>query len=184
MSGFINIAKKVKGVQIAGFINIADSSDYPIAIVNIIRNGEKAIGLTSDDNLTTLVTFRSGGKYLYGILGLGYNFQNTKDVFARQYGIGAHLITKDKFRLNSEATAISLENFRRGVFGKFSISILPAIRIGSNIEIFGGPSFNFVNTNSIEGKKLVSNYLWSDITHRDHLSGFYIGYTAGLHWIL
>lgn len=73
VAGFINIARKVKGVQLAGFINIADSSDYPIGIINIIRNGEKSIGFSIDETRTALLTLRSGGRELYGILGLGYN---------------------------------------------------------------------------------------------------------------
>lgn len=181
IAGFINIARRVKGLQIAGFINIADSSDYSIGIINIIKNGEKWIGVTTDDNLTTVVAFRSGGRRMYGIIGLGYNFQNEKQVFARQFGLGAHLITMNNFRLNTEATVVSLENFRSGEFGKFSISLQPALRLGSKLELFGGPSLNFVNTDTEEGRKLISSYIWNDINHRNRLNGLYIGYSAGIH---
>jgi hypothetical protein len=180
LAGFLNIAKKVKGIQAAGFINIADSSDFPIGVINIIKNGEKAIGITTDDNLTTMVAFRSGSRKLYGIIGLGYNFQNTKQVFARQFGIGAHLVNRNVFRLNAEATTISLENFKRGEFAKFSLSVLPALKLGSKLEIFGGPSFNLVNTNTDEGKKLVNHYIWNDNNSHNRLNGLYVGYTAGI----
>jgi hypothetical protein len=180
LAGFINIAKKVKGVQVAGFINIADSSDYPIGIINIIKNGEKWLGVTTDDNLTTLLTFRSGGRKLYGIVGVGYNFENTKHVFAGQYGVGAHLLGTNTFRLNAEATVILLENFKRGEFTKFSLSVLPAVQLGP-LELFAGPSFNCVNTNTAEGRKLVDHYMWTDVNHSNRLNGLYIGYTAGLH---
>jgi hypothetical protein len=179
LSGFLNIAKKVSGVQIAGFINIADSSDYPIGIINIVRNGEKQIGLTTDDNLTTLLTFRSGGRVMYGIIGLGFNLQNKKDVFARQFGIGAHMIRKENFRINTEATVISLENFRKGDFAKFSLSVLPAFRFG-NFEVFGGPAINVINTDSEDGRTLIPHYIWSNDTGRARLNGVYIGYTAGI----
>lgn len=179
IAGFINIAKKVQGVQIAGFINIADSSDYPIGIVNIIRNGEKWLGVTTDDNLTTLLAFRSGGRKLYGIIGIGYNFENTKHVFAAQYGLGAHLVGTRNFRLNAEATAITLENFKRGEFTKFSLSVLPAVQVGP-LEIFAGPSFNHVNTDTAEGRKLIDHYMWTDINSDNRLNGLYIGYTAGV----
>jgi hypothetical protein len=49
-------------VQIAGFINIADSSDYSIGIINIIRQGEKGIGVSVDETKTAMVSFRSGGR--------------------------------------------------------------------------------------------------------------------------
>jgi hypothetical protein len=36
-------------VQLSGFINIADSCDYPIGLVNIIKNGDAAIGASIDE---------------------------------------------------------------------------------------------------------------------------------------
>jgi hypothetical protein len=184
IAGFINIADRVKGVQAAGLINIADSSEYPIGFINIIRTGEKWIGVTTDDNLTTLVTFRSGSRKLYGIVGLGFNPQNTKHVLATQFGLGAHLFTTASFRLNSEITTLSLENFKRGEFSKISLSLTPAFKLGSRLEIFGGPSLNLVNTNTTEGKKMVDHFMWHDTNSNNHLNGLYIGYMAGIHMTL
>ncbi|MGY0034511.1 hypothetical protein [Pedobacter sp. NJ-S-72] len=99
VAGFMNIAKKVKGVQVAAFMNVADSSDYPIGLINLIKNGEKSIGITVDDNLTTMLTFRSGGRIIYGIIGAGYNFKNDKEVYAFEAGFGAHVYTSQAFRL-------------------------------------------------------------------------------------
>jgi hypothetical protein len=180
LAGFINIAKKVKGAQVAGFINIADSSEYPIGIVNLIKDGERSIGVSTDDNLTTLLSFRSGSRKLYGIIGIGSNLKNSREVFSMQFGLGAHLISKNKYRLNGEFTTISLENFRRGGFTKYSVSMLPAFRLAPGLEVFGGPALNYVNTSTAEGKTLIKHYIWSG-TNDDHLNGLYIGYTAGLH---
>src|SRR5262249_49498222 len=89
VSGFINIAKTAK-VQLSGFINIADSCDYPIGIINIVKKGEKSIGVSYDINNTTMLTFRSGGRVLYGIIGLGYNFNNRyENLMTAEAGIGA-----------------------------------------------------------------------------------------------
>lgn len=66
ISGILNKAGTVKGVQLSGLINIADSSDYPIGIINLIATGEKRIGYAVDENLTQLVSFRSGGKKCTG----------------------------------------------------------------------------------------------------------------------
>jgi hypothetical protein len=184
LAGFINIAKKVKGVQFAGFINIADSSDYPIGIINLIKHGEKSIGISTDDNLTTLLSFRSGGRKLYGIIGIGYNFENSKEVFAVQTGFGAHVVSTRHFRLNTEATFVYLENFKKGEFEKYSLSILPAIKLTPRLEVFAGPSFNYVDTNSTEGKSLVDHYTWHDTNNEGQLRGIYVGYTGGVHWIL
>lgn len=183
-AGFINIAKKVRGVQLAGFINIADSSDYPIGIINIIKNGEQRIGVTIDDNLTTIVAFRSGGRKLYGILGLGYNFNNADEVYALQAGIGAHFFSGEKFGLNTEIATIVLEDFERGgSFTKQSLSILPSFKLSPKLEISAGPSFSYVNTDSKEGRKLLDYDIWSR-NKNGHLHSFYIGYSAGIHFLL
>jgi hypothetical protein len=180
-AGFMNVAKKVKGVQLAGFLNIADSSENPIGIINIIKEGEQYIGLSVDDNLTTQLAFRSGGKNLYGIIAVGNNFRNTKDIYSIQFGLGAHLITTRNFRLNAEASTLMLENFKTGSFTKYSLAILPAVKLGNRLELFGGPSLNLINTDTQEGRTLVDNYIWDHTDHQNNLSGMYLGYTAGLH---
>jgi hypothetical protein len=181
IAGFINVAKNVKGVQLAGFINIADSSDFPIGIINIIKTGEQTLGVSVDDNLTTLLAFRSGGKKMYGIIGLGQNLKNTKDIYSIQFGLGAHLISTNSFRLNTEATTVMLENFKKGSFTKYSLALLPAVKLSPRFEIFGGPALNLINTDTAEGKDLVNHYVWTHTSNHNHLSGVYVGYTAGIH---
>lgn len=180
VAGFINIAKKVKGLQIAGFINIADSSDYPIGIVNIIRNGEKAIGVSTDETLTTFVSFRSGGHKLYGIVGLGYNNKGQRQLAAWEAGIGWHLITWGDFRLNTELVNIGLSDFSNGDCMRSSLRILPAFRLGQRIELFAGPSFNYLRSDKGQGTDLVTHYLWSDTNKNKELHGLYFGFMGGL----
>lgn len=184
IAGFINIARKVKGAQIAGFMNVADSSDYPIGIINIIKNGEKAIGLSTDETLTTLLSFRSGGKVLYGIIGLGYNFNNSDEVYAFEAGLGAHFFSSKSFRLNAEITGTGLENFKKGDYFKTSFKLMPAIKITPNIEIFGGPSFNYLNTNTLEGIGLHKHYIstWEN-KWGSNFQALYIGYGGGIQYL-
>lgn len=185
MAGFINIAKKVKGVQIAGFINIADSSEYPIAPVNIIANGEKYLGVTTDENMSTILSFRSGSKKLYGIVGVGYNFKNDNEVLVVQYGLGAHFFARNPFRLNVEGTVTHLQGSGRGKIMKTSFSALPALKLGRNLELFAGPSLNFASTTSTEDRDLVDHYIWHRTSVRENkLYGMYVGYTAGLQFKL
>lgn len=180
-AGFINIAKKVKGIQGAGFINIADSSDYPIGIINLIKKGEKAISITTDETSSTMLSFRSGGKVLYGIIGIGYNFKNKDEVYAMEIGFGAHWFQSSSFRLNTELTGMSVESFKRGEYFKSSFKVLPALRIGKHMELFGGPSFNFLSTNTIEGKTLHKKFIHSwENKWGDHLQALYIGYGGGI----
>jgi hypothetical protein len=180
VAGFINVARKVKGVQIAGFINVADSSDYPIGILNFIKNGEKTIGVSTDETLTTLLTFRSGGRKLYGIAGIGYNNKGNRQLAAGEAGFGGHLAITDNFRLNAELVNIWMSDFKNGDCFKSSLRLLPALRLTSRIEIFAGPSFNYLYSHKGQGADLISHYLWSDKNNHKDLQGIYFGWMGGL----
>jgi hypothetical protein len=179
VSGFINVAKKVRGVQIAGFINIADSSDYPIAIFNFVKNGEKTIGVSTDETLTTLVSFRSGGRRLYGIAGLGCNHKGKRELAAWEAGLGAHLVSTERFRLNVEVVSVGLTDFKHGDWMKSSLRVLPAYRLGSRVEIFAGPSFNYFRGKNGQGEDIVDHYLWSDRNSHSYY-GLFFGVTGGI----
>jgi len=185
IGGFMNIAKKVRGVQIAGFLNIADSSDYPIGIVNIIRNGEKAIGLSTDETLTSLVTFRSGSHKLYGILGAGYNGKDKIDLYAWEAGVGAHFNIVRNLRLNTELLSIGLTDFKSGSGDYFrgSFRLLPSLRLAHRVELFAGPSFNYIRSEKGKGAGLVTHYLWSEKESSGVLHGLYFGATGGMNII-
>lgn len=180
-SGFINIAKKVSGAQVAGFINIADSSDFSIGIINLIKNGEKSIGVTIDENSTFMLDFRSGGKVMYGVIGLGYNARNKKQVYAYEAGLGAHLLNSGIFRLNAELVAGGLTSFHKDEYFKSSFRLMPAVKLGKIFELFGGPSLNYISTDTAEGHELNKHALH---TFTNRPGGDYrlltIGYTVGI----
>ncbi|MES3018802.1 MAG: hypothetical protein V4721_13530 [Bacteroidota bacterium] len=181
IAGFINVAKKIKGVQLSGFMNIADSSDHPIGFINIIKNGEKSVGFSVDDTRTAMASFRSGGKILYGIIGAGYNFKNDEEVYAFELGLGAHLINSPVFRINAEVSTMTLESFWSGEYFKSSFKLMPSIRPVKFLEIFGGPVFNYVNTNTSEGRALTEKYIqtWEN-RWGNNFEGIYVGYTGGI----
>ncbi|MGX5687925.1 hypothetical protein [Arcticibacter tournemirensis] len=178
-AGFVNVAKKVRGLQFAGFINIADSSDHSLALVNIIKNGEKSIGVTIDETQTTVLSFRSGGRVLYGIIGVGGNWKTRTSYMALEGGFGAHLPLSNSFRINAELTSLYLEDWKKGFYYKNTFRVLPSIRLTPRIELFGGPSLNFSSTDTEHGKKLIENDFWNDYSG-DEKRQLFIGYTAGL----
>ncbi|WP_291914232.1 hypothetical protein [Chitinophaga sp. CB10] len=180
VAGFINIAKKVKGVQLAGFINIADSSDYPIGVVNIIRNGEKQVSLTIDESATTIAAFKSGGRALYGILGVGYNFKSSQNLYALHAGIGWHLPLLSHLRLNVEGTETVLADFKKGVYSKWTTGGYLAYRFGPRIEVFAGPNINFVHIRDGAGADLISNYIWSKNRSNNRFDGIFAGAQGGV----
>lgn len=179
IAGFINVAKKVRGAQIAGFINIADSSEYSIGIINIIRNGDKSIGVSIDETSTGMLTFRSGSKKMYGILGAGYNFAEPKMQYGMEAGIGARFPFNLLFRFNAEATVLSLSDFRNGAFMKSSFRFFPSMRIARSFEVFGGPTFSFTNTPAALAEKFDIPYVWSRYS-KGTFYGMNIGAIAGL----
>lgn len=180
LAGFLNKAKNVHGVQFAGFINIADSSDYPIGIVNLINKGTKALGVSVDEDLTTLLSFRSGGRIMYGIIGLGYNLQNSNQNYAFEAGLGAHLLTINAFTLNIEAASLGIINFKGGMFNKGSLRLLLAYKLNKSIEIYAGSMASHIYTNTDEGKGLINNTIWEHQNADGEMNAVNIGFIGGL----
>ena len=179
VAGFLNVAKKVKGVQV-GFINIADSNDCPIGVVNIVKGGEKQVSVSIDETTTVMAAFKSGGRILYGILGVGYNAKNSTSLYAIQVGIGAHLPLLSHFRINAEATNTFMTAFKGGEYHRQTLGIYPAYRFGNRVEVFAGPTFNFVSSRRDVGVDLVNHYIWSEDVSNNRFRGAYIGAAGGV----
>lgn len=181
LAGFINIAGEVKGAQVSGFINIADSCDFPIGFINISRKGEKFLGITVDDNLTTMVNFRSGGKYLYGIVGAGTNFSYIDPLYALEAGIGGHIPLTKAFRFKLEASAVSLSDFWTSVKFTSSFRVMPAVKLGNRVELFAGPTYNYESSDNFNYAETRRTYIWKkdDLGYRQRM---YIGVVGGIHF--
>jgi len=141
VAGFVNIARKVKGVQLAGFVNIADSSDCPIGFINIVRSGDKAIGVTVDEYGITSIALRSGGRVLYGIFGIASDLSTTNMKNGFELGFGAHLRISKHFRINSELASLAITDFGGSYYNDYALRVLPAVRVGP-IELFAGAGLN------------------------------------------
>jgi hypothetical protein len=178
VAGFINVARQVKGVQVAGFMNIADSSDYPIGLVNLIKKGEKAIGVSVDETGTTMATFRSGGRIMYGMVGAGINNYKSNGLYAVGAGIGAHLPFSRHFRGNIEAVVNTLTGFDGRYFFSAGFRLFPSVKI-ARVELFGGPSVNFATyTRSLD---ILPHHtaIWTD-RYYNYKYDVHVGVTAGL----
>ncbi|OJV15459.1 MAG: hypothetical protein BGO21_31200 [Dyadobacter sp. 50-39] len=183
IAGFANVAKKVKGIQLAGLINIADSSDYPIAIFNFIKNGEKSVAVTFDETMTGIVSFRSGGRVLYGIAGIGYNFKdNPKAMYAAEGGLGAHIPLARSLRINLEAVSHTLTDFDGGHYNKNSLRVLPALRLGSRFEAFAGPTLNYVSYDREKDYDFIKKYIWKNNSSKD-FQGLFVGFNVGVQYL-
>ncbi len=181
VAGLINKARNVKGVQVSGLINLAENSDYPVGLINIIKNGKQAIGLGYDETGTGMITYRSGGRVLYGLIGLGYNLNSkrSKDYYGFEAGIGAHIIKTENFLLNAEVFSQSLTDFNDFSYSKHGVRLLPTLRIANRIEIFAGPTFNVTEFNTDSHTPLHNNYFWTR-EKGSCFTGMSVGYVGGI----
>lgn len=182
-AGLINIAKNVKGAQFAGLINIAESSDCPIGLVNIIKNGEKSIAVTYDGIGNAVVSFRSGGKYTYGILGVGYNHKTRGNSFVTEGGLGAHIPVVSWFRINNELKVSSIGAANDNPVLNAGYSFIPAFKIGKSFELFAGVSINYMETTDVNNRAVFPDQsLWKKYD-ASKLQQLYIGYQAGVQYL-
>lgn len=179
IAGLINISKKAKGVQIAGLVNVADESHCPIGIINIVKDGEMQIGATIDEVGNTILAFRSGGKYTYGIIGAGINWKMYNAPYVLEVGFGAHLPIYKSLRLNLELSNTANTDFWQDSYYKTSFRPLLGLTLAKRIEIVAGPSFNYVNYLSVQQlyrENAVYNFWGAQSTN-----SLFFGGMAGIH---
>ncbi|MCC8172341.1 MAG: hypothetical protein LIP00_11285 [Parabacteroides sp.] len=186
-SGLVNIAEDVKGVQFAGLVNIAENSDVPIGLINIIKNGEMGIAVTYDGIGNAVASFRSGGKYTYGILGVGYNHKmkpgGLKNSLVAEAGLGAHIPVIKWFRINNELKVSTIDCNSSDPVLNAGYSLLPAFRVGRHFELFGGASINYMETKNVSAGNLFPKHsLWKG-GNATKLQQVYIGYQVGVQFI-
>jgi hypothetical protein len=134
-----------------------------------------------------MVSFRSGGRILYGIIGVGANLKNlplsySKEngwpLYAIEAGMGAHIPIAKNFRLNLEGTSVSLSDLWEDYYLISSLRILPAVTIANKMELFAGPTINFEDRSAYSRRSLVNNYIWQT-NYWGNSNGIYIGAIAG-----
>ena len=182
-AGVMNIAKKVKGVQFATILNVAEESDFPIALINIIKNGKMGVSLSYDNMNNTMLSFRSGGKYTYGILGVGYNNKvNDGSKIVAEAGYGIHIPITNWIEINNELKATSVGFSNDKVCNNFSYLLAPSFTFLNHYNLFGGVSFNYLNTNYTNSNDLMPrSYFWSK--DGDYNQRMYLGYQIGLQYV-
>lgn len=178
VAGLYNVAKKVKGVQIAGLFNVADSSDYPIALVNFIKNGRKSLSLSFDESRYTYIDFRSGGRVLYGLIGVGYNFNKTNK-YAFDIGFGAHLINQRLFTLDGEYGYEAISDFKKDPDQVSTFRLLTGFKLSKRITLFAGPDINIASYSTDDPIDL-HGWPVHQFISGNSVNNIYAGITGGL----
>ena len=183
-AGVMNIAKKVKGVQFATMLNVAEESDFPIAFINIIKNGKMGVSLSYDNMNNTMLSFRSGGKYTYGILGIGYNNKvNDGSKIVAEAGYGIHIPITNWFEINNEFKATSLGFSNDKVCYNASYLLAPSFTFLNHFNVFGGANFNYLYSNYVNSDDLLPNNCLFEKDNSDNKQRMFIGYQIGLQYV-
>ena len=179
-----NIAKKVKGVQFATLLNIAEESNFPIAFINIIKNGKMGVAPSYDMMNNAMLSFRSGGKYTYGILGVGYNnLVNDGSKVVAEAGYGIHIPVTDWIEINNEFKATSLGFSNDKVCYNASYLLAPSFTFLNHFNVFGGASFNYLYSNYVNSEDLLPNNCLWEKDNSDNKQRMFIGYQIGLQYV-
>ncbi len=183
-AGVMNIAKNVKGVQFATILNVAEESNFPIAFINIIKNGKMGVALSYDNMNNTMLSFRSGGKYTYGILGVGYN-SKVKDgsKVVAEAGYGIHIPITNWLEINNEFKATSLGFSNDKVCYNASYLLAPSFTFLNHFNVFGGASFNYLYSNYVNSEDLFPNNCLWEKDNSDNKQRMFIGYQIGLQYV-
>ncbi|MBR0323819.1 MAG: hypothetical protein IIX06_04935 [Bacteroidales bacterium] len=183
-AGVMNIAKKVKGVQFATVLNIAEESDFPIAFINIIKNGKMGVSLSYDNMNNTMLSFRSGGKYTYGILGVGYNNKvNDGSNIVAEAGYGIHIPITNWLEINNEFKATSLGFSNDKVCYNASYLLAPSFTFLNHFNVFGGANFNYLYSNYVNSDDLLPSNSFFEKDNSDNKQKMFIGYQIGLQYV-
>lgn len=182
LAGGVNIAKKVHGVQLA-VINIADSSDYPIGVLNWVKNGSRQLSMGIDESRFIALNFKSGGRVMYSILGLGTYLNNGNFKYGVEAGIGAHLLQKERFTLSTELIHRTHfdKDFKYHETNRSSLRVVPAINFGRHFQIYAAPSL--IYTEAIHSEPEATRVLWKFWGADEARNTFHGGGTVGLTYI-
>ncbi|WP_157501505.1 hypothetical protein [Echinicola vietnamensis] len=183
LSGLFNIGKNVSGFQLTSLLNVADSSAYPIGLINIIKNGEKSFTVGFDELKNMMFTVRTGGTYSYGILGLAYATEDRMYNWAIDAGLGLHTVNTRWFDLDTEFLSRTSFGPPETTTNLGSIKLLPAFSPHKNIKIICGPSLNFLlRQNPAEND--IPGWVIEDNSNSQRVQAWYMGLTFGLQFVI
>src|SRR5690606_11967634 len=88
---------------------------------------------------------RSGGRRLYGLVGLGYGLDNRPMPYGLETGLGVHLIRKRRVGLDMELVNQTVTDFKKVSRSHLGIRLLPQVGWGTHWGVMAGPTLNFAD---------------------------------------
>ena len=181
-AGLVNVAKSARGVQFAAILNVAEESDFPIGLINIIKQGDKGVALTYDMLGNAVMSFRSGGKYAYGILGVGCNAQ-IEERLVVEAGYGLQIPVCRWLDVNNEFKATTMGYNSGYTRSNFSYLLAPSLTLWRHCNLFAGASINYFMSDRASAATLLPNAgLWRKEGDRG-IGQLYLGYQVGVQYV-
>ena len=181
-AGLVNVAKQARGVQFATILNVAEESDFPIGLINIIKQGDKGVALTYDILGNAVMSFRSGGKYTYGILGVGCNAQ-IEERLVVEAGYGLQIPVCRWLDVNNEFKATTMGYNSGYTRSNFSYLLAPSLTLWRHCNLFAGASINYFMSDRASAATLLPNAgLWRKEGDRG-IGQLYLGYQVGVQYV-
>ena len=186
MSGFLNYARTVKGIQL-GFINISDSIDgAAIGFFSYVKHGYRGLELSSNETFHTVLSFKTGTSRFYNIFSAGARWTKDEPIWTAGYGIGTHFSLAPKLNLNADAISYFLFDDLRGINDWSSLNKLHlavSYELTPRLSLFAGPTFTVaVQDNAQEPRSVIP---WE--TYRKVYSNatviMYPGFNLGLRFL-
>ena len=178
VAGIFNKATKVTGFQF-GLLNLAESSDYPIGLVNWIKNGRKSLSLSYDESAVRQLTLRTGGQKSYSLLGIGTNTFAPQSSYAVDIGFGLSLMDKGRINLDTELATRMIFRSEREMDYTNALRLLPAIQLYKSIRLYAGPSLNFAIWDYHPEKKF-PGWVFHRSSNTSNLYGLFGGLIGGI----
>ncbi len=193
ISGYVNVASELNsGMQLAssinytgnnegvqlGLFNYADtSSGLSIGLLSIVKRGYHVLDISTSENLTTSISFRSGNYRFYNIMGFGF----TDKYVLPTYGIGTAPALGKKLRLNFDLTGSPLYEYENTQWGLERYYLQFALALNyqpfKKFAIAIGPTLNYYRSRT-DGESEVtslSSYAFHQTTKGNYFEQMWIG---------
>ena len=142
ISSLLNKTRKLNGLQL-GIVNIADTIEngVQVGLFNFVKNGYRALEFTKDETYYCHFMYKTGGKKLYSILGVGIG----KDKVGVGYGVGFIQPIYKRLSVNIDAIyspllATNTSDTYQGSIMNFRLGL--NYRLEKHLTLTGGLSFN------------------------------------------
>jgi hypothetical protein len=148
ISGAVNVASgRVHGLQL-GVVNIADESDAPIGLVNVIKRGRHHVDVWGSESGLFMAGGQLGGKYTHAILAVGLRPGPDGARFAFGGGIGFHVDASERLGIDVDFLHYDLSALQSTRSVQMSQArVLFDVELFSRMRVFAGPTFNVLESN-------------------------------------